>query len=112
MKTWMKVNLADTIKSYSDHPDYDYKCSIDVLAWESLVGEGRSEHENRRSTNENGEVVSVIIGIVKGEHAEMRIQYEEEDYEAHKTNLLIQRAVKEGLKLIKEKLDAYFLNIE
>ncbi|NTZ18373.1 hypothetical protein EXW96_12555 [Paenibacillus sp. JMULE4] len=104
MKIWMKVKLADTIKSYSKHPDYDYKCSIDVLAWDSMIEEGRSEHENPGRPDERGEVVSVIIGIVKGEHAEIRVQYEQEDY---KTNLLIQRAVKEGMKLIKEKLDAY-----
>ncbi|MBP1156186.1 MULTISPECIES: hypothetical protein [unclassified Paenibacillus] len=102
MKTWMKIRLADAIKTYDAHPDYDYKCSIDVLAWEHA--------EERGIDQQNGVVVSIIIGIVKEEQAEIRVQYEKEDYEAHKTNLLIQKAVKEGMKWIKEELDTYLSN--
>lgn len=102
MKTWMKIRLADAIKTYDDHSDYDFQCSLDVLAWENA--------EERGSEHENGVVVSVIMGIVQGEHAEIRVQYEKEDYEAHKTNLLIQKAVKEGMKWIKEELNTYLSN--
>ncbi|WP_284642415.1 hypothetical protein [Paenibacillus silviterrae] len=84
MKQYSKVELSELLEHREDARAGDYRGSITIFAWE-LGNEG-----------EPPRVVSVVIGELKDGRAELRVQYEKEDYEEHKTNLLIQRAVKEA----------------
>ncbi len=107
MKVWTKVEVADGIDHYVTAEE-DFKCSVNIEAWEYYDEECDIDHENWKKYNENWEVVAVVFAIVKEDKGEIRVQYEEDDYDAHKSNLLIQKAVKEAMELMKEELDNYF----
>jgi hypothetical protein len=108
LKVYTKVELSDSVDYYQASDEFDYKCSIDVHAWEFYDEECDISHPNWTEFNENWDVVSTISGIVKDGKAEILVQYKIDDYELHKLNLLIQKAVKEGMKLIRGDLDYYF----
>jgi hypothetical protein len=94
LKQWMKVEPIGKVCVLEDSPD-SYMCSLRIGAWEHAE-DGRA-----------AEVVAVVNGVLQGGRAEIRVQYEKVDYEAHKSNLLVQRAVRQAMKQIEEQVRAY-----
>ncbi|MCZ8518042.1 MULTISPECIES: hypothetical protein [Paenibacillus] len=92
MKIWMRAEPAGFLKSRSEGDAF--RCSLQVNAWDSAEA----------SVGDPGEIVALVNGTAAGGRAEIRVQYEEADYAAHKNSLVVQRAVKEAMKRIGQEL--------
>lgn len=96
MKIWKRVEPQKAIGVHQAAAD-SYTCSMKVYAWENHADE----------SIEKQELVAIVYGLVKSGKAEIRVQYEQADYEANKSNLLVQRAVKEAMRTIQNHLTEY-----
>jgi hypothetical protein len=109
MKVWTKVEVSDLNIEFDDS-EFEYKCTFEIEAWEIYDEECDIDHENWKRYNENYEVVATVYGIVINEKAEIRVKYEKGEYETNKLNLLIQKAVKEAMELVRLNLNHYFIS--
>jgi hypothetical protein len=108
LKVWTKVEISDSLDYYSESDEFEFKCSIAIQAWEIYDEECDIEHENWTRFNENWEVVATVSGVVRNDKGQIQVEYCGEDYEEMKSNLLVQRSIKEAMNVIKNALDDYF----
>ncbi|AFC28812.1 hypothetical protein [Paenibacillus mucilaginosus] len=92
MRVWMKAEPSGPLKSRAEGDSL--RCTLKVAAWE------RSD----APPEDPGETVALVIGTAGSGGAEIRVQYEEADYEEHKRSLVVQRAVKEAMKRVQLEL--------
>ncbi|MCZ8516336.1 hypothetical protein O9H85_28880 [Paenibacillus filicis] len=96
MRMWTAAEPAGEIRVHQDD-EQGYQCSMKVHAWEG----------NQQVAKAEGKVVAVVYGVINSGNAEIRVQYEQKDYAAHKTNLVVQRAVKQAIKRIQDHVIPY-----
>jgi len=89
LKMWKKAHPDPAIRVLGDE-EFLYKNCVNIYACEM---------------DEQDELVAKVYGtIAKTGKLEVRVRYEEDTYDAYKANLLIQRAVREGMDMVKKDL--------